>query len=136
MPQIVRLRCGGMWLHDLQVLCETNVREGSVIYVAVPQERRSRDQLTISVHDAKDGDCAALYVCTSDSVVDLMKMLQDVLGVPADAQTLIFGGRTLTADDTVSGCGIMDGSTVHMAVGKRRTAEMQMSPGGTWRHAP
>ena len=62
-----------------------------------------------------------------------MQAAQHALGVPADAQTLVFKGRVLGASDSIEGCGIADGSTVQMAVGKRREKEAQMSPGGTWR---
>ena len=58
--------------------------------------------------------------------------VQDAIGVPADAQQLIFSGKILRGSETVAGCGIKPESTVQMAVGKRRAPEATMSPGGTW----
>lgn len=133
-PPSVRIRHAGMWLHDLQLLVDdAHVKEGSMIYIALPQERRSHDQLLVSVKDVKDGEVGTVYTRPTDAIVDVMRQLQDTLGIAADAQTLIFGGRVLSASDTVGGCGIVDRSTIQMAVGKRRTQEMTMSPGGTWR---
>ena len=132
-PPTTRLRCGSTWMHDLQQLCDVDVKEGSVVYVSVPQERRSRDECALTVKDVKEDDVATLFVRPSDAIAALMLAAQDALGVPADSQNLIFKGRVLRAGDSVEGCGLVDGCTVQMAVGRRRQKEAQLSPGGTWR---
>lgn len=132
-PPTTRLRCGNAWMHDVQQLADAGVEEGSVIYVAVPQDRHSRDQWSVSIKDVAGGESAIVYVRGGDAVFSLMRQAQDALGVPADSQQLIFRGQVLKESDTLACCGITDGVTVQMAVGRRRHREAQMSPGGTWR---
>lgn len=136
-PPTTRLRHGNDWLHDLQVLGESGVKEGDIVYVAAPRERRSRDELAITVNDIASGSdasqTATVYVKPADTVLDLMKQVQDTMGAPHEAQSLIFAGQILKPTATVAGCALLDGSRVQMAVGKRRSSGMTMSPGGTWR---
>ena len=132
-PPTTRLRHGNDWLHDLQLLGDAGVREGSVIYVACPQERHSRDQLAVSVKDVASGEVASLYVRACDSVHQMMRHAQDALGAPADCQQLIFRGAVLEETDTLASSRVCDGCTVQMVVGKKRAKEAEMSPGGTWR---
>ncbi len=54
-PPTTRLRFGTQWLHDLQVLGELGINDGGVIYVATPRERRSRDELAITINDIAAG---------------------------------------------------------------------------------
>ena len=79
------------------------------------------------------GESATVFLRSGDAVYSLMRQAQDALGVPADSQQLIFRGQVLKEGDTLASCGIADGTTVQMAVGRRREKEAQMSPGGTWR---
>ena len=132
-PPTTRLRLDSTWLHDLQTLRDVGCREGSVLMVAVPQERRSLEDLCLTVRDAKAGDTATIFLRPADGMLALMQAVQDALGVPVDCQTLIFKGRVLSAVETVGACGLVDGSTLHLAIGKRRQKEAQLSPGGTWR---
>jgi len=132
-PPTTRLRCGNTWMHDVQLLADAGVKEGSVVYIAVPQERHSRDQLSVSIKDVAGGESATVFLRSGDAVYSLMRQAQDALGVPADSQQLIFRGQVLKEGDTLASCGIADGTTVQMAVGRRREKEAQMSPGGTWR---
>ena len=132
-PPTTRLRLDSTWLHDLQTLRDVGCREGSVLMVAVPQERRSLEDLCLTVRDAKAGDTATIFLRPADGMLALMQAVQDALGVPVDCQTLIFKGRVLSAVETVGASGLVDGSTVHLAIGKRRQKEAQLSPGGTWR---
>jgi hypothetical protein len=120
-------------MHDVQLLADAGVKEGSVVYIAVPQERHSRDQLSVSIKDVAGGESATVFLRSGDAVYSLMRQAQDALGVPADSQQLIFRGQVLKEGDTLASCGIADGTTVQMAVGRRREKEAQMSPGGTWR---
>lgn len=133
LPPSVRLRYGNTWLHDLQTLADAGLKDAAIIYVTTPQERHSRDQLAVSIKDVAGRESATVFVRTSDSVSQLMRSAQDALGVPVDAQQLIFGGEVLSPSDSLAGCHIVEGSTVQMAVGRRRVQEQQMSPGGTWR---
>jgi hypothetical protein len=68
-----------------------------------------------------------------DSVSQLSRQAQDALGVPADAQQLVFRGAVLEQHDTLAALHLADGSTLQMVVGRRRPKEAEMSPGGTWR---
>ena len=132
-PPTVHLRCGNAWLHDLQLLADAGVKEGSAVFVAAPAERTSSDQLAVTIRDAAANASAVVYARPSDTVEALARLAQDVLGVPQDAVQLIFRGEVLTPADELGACRIDDGSTVQMVVGRRRAAEATMSPGGTWR---
>jgi hypothetical protein len=138
-PPTTQLRHGNDWLHDLQVLGEAGLKDGSVVYLAVPRERRSRDELAITIHciaagsDSSAQDAATVYVRPSDTILELTKQAQDTLGVPFDCQQLVFSGQLLKQTSTVASCSLLDGSRVQMAVGKRRPSGATMSPGGTWR---
>jgi len=133
-PPTTRLRCGNEWLHDLQVLSAVGVIDGSCVYVAVPSERTSREQMGISIRDVAGGESAIVFSRASESINTLMSRAQEALGVPADAQQLIYGGKVLSAQQTLEACRLTAGATVQMVVGRRRTREeMTLSPGGTWR---
>ncbi len=64
-----------------------------------------------------------------------MTQAQDTLGVPHDAQQMVYKGQVLKQNAIVSAAGLTDGAIIQMAVGKRRTptAQMVQSPGGSWR---
>ena len=54
-------------------------------------------------------------VVPSDSAVsELKSAIVEKTGVPTDRQRLIFRGRTLGNDETLSSCSIAEGSTVHL----------------------
>ena len=132
-PPEIRLRCGNEWLHDLQQLGACGVKDGSLVYVAVAQERHSRDQCAVGVKDVASGESATVFARPSDSVEQLMRYAQYALGVDAHAQQLIFRGSVLDKRDTLASRNIVEGATVQMVAGRRQPKEMQMSPGGTWR---
>ena len=132
-PPTTRLRCGNEWLHDLTPLGESGVKDGAVVYVAVPQERHSRDQIAVIVKDVAGGESATVFARASDAVQQLMRYAQDALGVPADAQQLVYRGSVLDPEDTLAARHVADGATVQMVVGRKRAQDAEMSPGGTWR---
>jgi len=133
-PPTTRLRCGNQWLHDLQTLSDVGVVDGSCVYVAVPMERTSRDQMGITIRDAAGGESATVYARPNESINTLMARAQEVLGVPSDAQQLIYGGKVLQPQQTLEASRMTSGATVQMVVGRRRARdEMTLSPGGTWR---
>ena len=132
-PPTTRLRFGNEWLHDLQLLADAGVKNGGVVFVALPHERHSRDQIAVAIKDVAGGESASVFARASDTVAQLMKYAQDALGVSADSQQVIFRGSVLDTKDTLASRNIVDGSTVQMVVGRRREKEAEMSPGGTWR---
>ena len=132
-PPTTRLRSGNEWLHDLQQLGASGVKDGCLLYIAVPQERHSRDQCAVGVKDVASGESATVFARPTDSVEQLMRYAQDALGVDARAQQLIFRGAVLDKLDTLASRNIVEGATVQMVAGRRQQKEAQMSPGGTWR---
>ena len=131
-PPTVRLRAGGDWLADAQLLGDAGLQEGGAVFVAVAAERQHADQIPVTVKEVSGGKAAAIYVHPHDGVGRMSTAIQDALGVPAEAVQLVFQGQVLGHSATAASVGLSADDIVQLVVGKRRTQQEQ-SPGGTWR---
>ena len=131
-PPTVRLRAGGDWLADAQLLGDAGLQEGGAVFVAVAAERQHADQIPVTVKEVSGGKAAAIYVHPHDGVGRMSTAIQDALGAPAEAVQLVFQGQVLGHSATAASVGLSADDIVQLVVGKRRTQQEQ-SPGGTWR---
>ena len=132
-----RLRCNRHWLNnDAQTLADAGIEEGSIVYVATPRERHSREELSVTVKEVGgDKEQTTVFVRPDDDTAAVMRQVQDALGIAADAQQIIFSSAVLRPTDTMASKKVGEGCTLQLVVGKRpaSAARQAMSPGGTWR---
>lgn len=137
MPPTTRLRCNRRWLNnDAQTLADAGIEEGSIVYVATPRERHSREELSVTVKEVGgDKEQTTVFVRPDDDTAAVMRQVQDALGIAADAQQIIFSSAVLRPADTMASKKVGEGCTLQLVVGKRpaSAARQAMSPGGTWR---
>lgn len=62
------------------------------------------------------GNAIKLVVEASDTISLVKMKYQEAEGSPPEQQRLIFGGKDLKDESTVSGCNIVDGSLLHMVL--------------------
>lgn len=75
---------------------------------------------TINVNVKASGDKKfAIAIDPSKSVLEFKEMIAEKTDVPAERQRLIYSGRVLKDNDTLSDCKIGDGNTVHMVKGSQ-----------------
>ena len=62
------------------------------------------------------GKIIPLEVEASDTIFNVKKMIEDKEVIPPVHQTLIFAGKTLEDEQTLSDCNILDKSRIHLAL--------------------
>ena len=82
---------------------------------------KKEEEFSLIVFQVKQMSGANLTVGgrPSDTIRSVKRQIQVVWGVPEDQQMLIFGGRVLNDERSLSNCKIVDSATVHMVLSMR-----------------
>ena len=104
-----RLVFAGKCLEDDRVLSDYNIQKESTINLLL----RLRGGMQIFVRTLT-GKTATIEVDGTETIADLKEKLREREGIPADQQRLVFAGKLLEDDRTISDYNIRKESTVHL----------------------
>jgi ubiquitin C len=113
-PDQQRLIFGEKELEDNKTLYEYNIQNQSVFYLIHRlREDKNMIQIFIRLMDRKE---LTLNVYPSDTIESVKKQIQDKEGIKTDQQILIFSGKTLENNNTLSGYNIQNKSVLHLVI--------------------
>ena len=108
-PDEQQILFAGRQLEDGRTLSDYGIQIESTLHLV----QRCSIQIFIKT---KTGKTLSLTMTTSDTIKYMMAKIQDDEGIPIEHQQLIFAGKPMLADRTLSDYNVQEGATIHLVL--------------------
>jgi len=112
-PDQQRLIFAGKQLEDGRTLSDYNIQKESTLHLVLRLRGGGSKQIFIKTLQGKS---ITLEVSDNDTILSIKDKINEIEGIPSDQQRLIFAGKQLEDNNTISDYGIQADSSIHLVL--------------------